>query len=180
MLRYRKSRVCQGPILDVYVCTSTEGGCARRPRKQIKVCRRAFHLRTQTLIERAAFRRDRPCETARHEAAGEVRTLETFYNMLSNEPDRAYYGYDHVMRAAERLGVETLLISDELFRSQDVKTRKKYVALVEAVKNSNGDVKIFSSLHVSGEQLGQLSGVAAILRFPMPDIEDEEGDAHNA
>ncbi len=33
---------------------------------------------------------------------------------------------------------------------------------------------IFSTMHVSGEQLAQLTGVAAILRFPMPEIEDEE------
>ncbi len=42
--------------------------------------------------------------------------------------------------------------------------------------------RIFSSLHVSGEQLALLSGVAAILRYPLPEIEDEPGaddrDAH--
>lgn len=31
--------------------------------------------------------------------------------------------------------------------------------------------KSFSSLHPSGEQLGQLSGIAAILRFPVPEPE---------
>lgn len=35
---------------------------------------------------------------------------------------------------------------------------------------------IFSSMHVSGEQLTQITGVAAILRFPLPDIENEEMD----
>uniref|UniRef100_A0A674NGT6 Pelota mRNA surveillance and ribosome rescue factor n=1 Tax=Takifugu rubripes TaxID=31033 RepID=A0A674NGT6_TAKRU len=34
--------------------------------------------------------------------------------------------------------------------------------------------RIFSSLHVSGEQLTQLSGVAAILRFPIPDLSEPE------
>lgn len=33
---------------------------------------------------------------------------------------------------------------------------------------------IFSSMHVSGEQLKQLSGIAALLRFPLPDLEDME------
>jgi protein pelota len=36
--------------------------------------------------------------------------------MLKNEPDRAFYGYDHVFKANERLAVQTLLVSDELFR----------------------------------------------------------------
>jgi hypothetical protein len=35
-------------------------------------------------------------------------------------------------------------------------------------------VLIFSSMHVSGEQLSMLTGIAAILRFPLPDIENEE------
>ena len=54
--------------------------------------------------------------------------------------------------------------------------------------------RMFSSSHVSGErellefallhvlllfsiELGQLSGVAAILRFPLPEIEEEDGDS---
>lgn len=39
-----------------------------------------------------------------------------------------------------------------IYRARDVATRKKYVALVDSVKNNNGDVKVFSSLHVSGER----------------------------
>jgi hypothetical protein len=31
-------------------------------------------------------------------------------------------------------------------------------------------VYIFSTMHVSGQQLQQVSGVAAILRYPMPDL----------
>ena len=30
---------------------------------------------------------------------------------------------------------------------------------------------------MSGEQLNQLTGLAAILRFPLPDLEDQELDA---
>jgi len=33
-----------------------------------------------------------------------------------------------------------------------VKTRKKYVNLVESVKDSGGDAFIFSAMHVSGER----------------------------
>ena len=71
--------------------------------------------------------------------------------------------------------------------------------LVESVRDYGGDIKIFSSLHVSGErklllsivnylgfleflkhfliifyiELEQLTGIAAILRFPIPELEDE-------
>lgn len=37
---------------------------------------------------------------------------------------------------------------------------------------------MFSSMHVSGEQLGLLSGVAAILRFPV--VDEEEAAAEGA
>jgi hypothetical protein len=39
-----------------------------------------------------------------------------------------------------------------VFRIQDVKLRKEYVSLVDSVRESGGDVKIFSSMHVSGER----------------------------
>ena len=42
-----------------------------------------------------------------------------------------------------------------------------------------GEVRVFSSLHVSGEQLEQLSGLCAILRFPMAELEDTDSDSDN-
>lgn len=105
----------------------------------------------------------------------EVKSLDAFFEMLNSDPDRAYYGFAHVQKANELKAIDTLLVSDELFRSADIQTRARYVQLVESVRENGGDVKIFSTLHVSGEQLTQLSGVAAILRFPLP--EDELGDA---
>ncbi|XP_047960626.1 protein PELOTA 1 [Salvia hispanica] len=107
-------------------------------------------------------------------AAQEVRGLKDFFSMLSNDPERACYGPKHVEVAHERMAIQTLLITDELFRSSDVATRKKYVNLVDSVKASGGTVHIFSSMHVSGEQLAQLTGIAAILRFPLPDLDDIE------
>ncbi|ORX46326.1 hypothetical protein DM01DRAFT_1410686 [Hesseltinella vesiculosa] len=109
-------------------------------------------------------------------AAREVQALESFYQMLNSDPDRAFYGYNHVALAHDRGAISTLLVTDELFRSADIQTRTKYVRLVEDVRAANGRVFIFSSLHVSGEQLNQLTGVAAILTFPIPDIEDEPHD----
>jgi protein pelota len=37
-------------------------------------------------------------------------------------------------------------------------------------------VLIFSTQHVTGEQLQQLTEVTAILHYPIPEIEDEYGD----
>ncbi|CAD6188062.1 unnamed protein product [Caenorhabditis auriculariae] len=106
-------------------------------------------------------------------AQAEVKALNQFFEYMSTEPDRAFYGYKHVSHANEEQAIETLLLADSLFRAQHIATRKKYVRLVESVREQNGTVLIFSSMHVSGEQLAQLTGCAAILRFPMPDLEDE-------
>lgn len=110
-------------------------------------------------------------------ALGEVNAIEAFYKMLKTEPARAFYGVKHVEAAIESDAVDTLLICDSLFRSQELMERKRYVKIVDAVRENSGVVKIFSSLHVSGEQLRQLTGIAAILRFPLPDIEDIVSDS---
>lgn len=138
---------------------------------------------------------------------------------------------------------QTLLITDSLFRTSDVKKRKQFVQLVDEVtaggcaggrdrgaapsvgshdggalprpsqadrrgrrptppgaspcpspallphihtrlycpaptpSAGGGTVHVFSGMHASGEQLNQLTGIAAILRFPLPDLEDAEFEA---
>jgi Predicted RNA-binding proteins len=49
-------------------------------------------------------------------ASTEVRALESFYTMLQTEPAKAFYGTKHVEHANEAQAIETLLISDNLFR----------------------------------------------------------------
>ncbi|TKR77600.1 hypothetical protein L596_018535 [Steinernema carpocapsae] len=118
-------------------------------------------------------------------AQAETKALNEFYELMATEPDRAFYGFNHVLSAVNLQAVEKLLLSDKLFRSNKVAERQKYVRLVETVKEQSGTVLIFSSMHVSGEQLELLSGVAAVLRYPCPQIEDldlsdgEEGSAEN-
>jgi len=109
-------------------------------------------------------------------ASEEVRALEQFYKMLKNEPSRAFYGPKHISAAVEAEAIETLLICDKLFRARSVADRKRYVDIVDRVKEVGGQVKVFSSLHVSGEQLEQLSGLCAILRFPMAELEDTDSE----
>lgn len=65
-------------------------------------------------------------------------------------------------------------LADKLFRINNVGKRKKYADLVEGVREAGGEALVFSSMHVSGEQLNNLSGIAAVLRFPLPELEDQE------
>jgi protein pelota len=61
-------------------------------------------------------------------------------------------------------------------RSQNVGERRKWVEIVEQVKAAGGEVLIFSSIHESGKQLDQLTGVAAILSFPLHEVESDDED----
>jgi len=78
--------------------------------------------------------------------------------MMHSDPDRAFYGYRHVALANEQGAIDQLLITDSLFRSANPAQRRKYVDLVDSVKDRGGQVYIFSSAHVSGEQLGEVWG----------------------
>jgi protein pelota len=102
--------------------------------------------------------------------------------MLGTDEMRAWYGPDHVALAADRGAVGTLLISDELFRlvgficsnpiiilmscrSNDPEVRKRYVALVERVRETAGEVLIFSSMHESGQRKFSQAGLLSIAQL---------------
>ena len=119
-------------------------------------------------------------QVADTKAGDEVRALERFFELLASDQDRACFGAKHVREADAQRAVETLLLTDALFKSPDFGARRQYVDLVESVRASGGRVLIFSSAHVSGEQLDQLTGVAALLRFPLPLEDDDASEAEAA
>ena len=80
--------------------------------------------------------------------------------------------YFQVEKACELGAIEILMMSDSLFRAFNVEQRKRMVRLVERTEKSGATVHIFSSLHPSGVQLSNLTGLAAILRYPLPEIDE--------
>lgn len=111
---------------------------------------------------------------AKTKAVGEVQALNAFHDMLGRDQDRAVYGPAHVLHAAEMGAIDSLLVTDTLFRAADPVKRQKFVSLVETVKQTGATVTVFSTQHVTGEQLNLMSGLAAILRFPLADLDDIE------
>uniref|UniRef100_A0A7E4V485 ERF1_1 domain-containing protein n=1 Tax=Panagrellus redivivus TaxID=6233 RepID=A0A7E4V485_PANRE len=109
-------------------------------------------------------------------AREEVKAIDRFMRMVMDDPSRAFYGFKHVAMANEFAAIDTLLISDALLRSNDIEERKKYSDFVEDVKLNKGKVLVFSSFHPSGEQLNMMTGIAAILRYPLVELEDEDMD----
>ena len=109
----------------------------------------------------------------------EIKALDDFYKKLQNDSDRACYGLKHVIKANKADAIEVLLVTDGLIRSHDIAERKLLVEIVDSVKSSGGSVKMFSSMHSTGIQLTQMTGIAAIMRFPVPgidDVMDEDSD----
>ena len=111
---------------------------------------------------------------ANTKAASEVKALDEFFEMLANDPARAFYGPAHVMAAHDLQAIDKLLITDSVFRTKNTAQRKMWVRVTEELAKSGGVTHMFSSAHASGEQLEQITGVAAILKFPLPDLADEE------
>ena len=53
-------------------------------------------------------------------AAKETKLLQDFYAMMARDSSRAFYGPGHVQAAHELGAVQTLLITDTLFRVNNV------------------------------------------------------------
>lgn len=113
--------------------------------------------------------------------ARETALMERFFELLRADDGRAWYGPKEVERAVEKgavgRGGGVLLISNKLFRAQDVAERKRWVGLVEQVRGQEGgEVRVLSSAHESGKKLEGLGDVGAILTFPLLDLDEEEID----
>ena len=67
-------------------------------------------------------------------AQSEMKAFGQFMEFLGTDPHRAVYGFKHVQMASDRSAIETMMVSDSLFRSKSIAERKKYVQLVETVK----------------------------------------------
>lgn len=114
--------------------------------------------------------------------ARETLLMDKFLTLMRLDDGRAWYGPREVERAVEKGGVGrgggVLMISNKLFRANDVRERRRWVSLVDRVRDvEGGEVRVLSELHESGKRLEGLGGIAAILTFPVDGLdEDEDGD----
>lgn len=110
----------------------------------------------------------------------ETRAMDELFDRLRRDDGRAWYGAGPVAKAVREgavgRGGGVLLINNSLFRSLDLATRKRYVALVDRVRADGGDARILSSDHESGQRLDALGGIAALLTYPIHDLDEEDDD----
>lgn len=116
--------------------------------------------------------------------ARETKLMDDFLEQLRKETNKATYGPREVEAAVEQgavgRGGGVLIMSNRLFRSVDVAERKRWVGLVDRVRDvEGGEVRVLSEDHESGRRLDGLGGVAALLTFPILDedlVGEEEDD----
>jgi len=116
--------------------------------------------------------------------ARETQLLDQFYESLRKDDGKAWYGPKEVEKCVEKgavgRGGGVLLISNDLFRAKDVKERRRWVALVDKVKEEEGgEVRVLSSAHESGKRLEALGGVAAILTYPILELDEDENEGED-
>lgn len=116
--------------------------------------------------------------------ARETGLMDTFFTHLRKETNKATYGPKEVESAVDQgavgRGGGTLLISNRLFRAQNIQERRRWVSLVDRVRDvEGGEVRVLSSDHESGKRLDGLGGVAAILTFPIAEDDHEEDEVDN-
>ncbi|MCJ1309363.1 Translation factor pelota [Agyrium rufum] len=117
--------------------------------------------------------------------ARETQLVDDFMALLRKDDARAWYGPKEVERAVEKGGVGrgggVLMVSNALFRSTDVGERRRWVRLVDRVRDvEGGEVRVLSSEHESGRRLEGLGGIAAILTFPIEGLDEDEEDTAEA
>jgi protein pelota len=121
-------------------------------------------------------------------AVKEMEKLEAFFTTMQKNPNCAVYGDKEVAFASESGAIKLLLISDGLVRAKNFSKRKKYAKLVEEIEASGAEVYVLNENHASGQKLKEITGIAAILKFPIdldfdevdPLDEEENEDANEA
>ena len=107
----------------------------------------------------------------------DMESIEEFFLVLSKEPNRAVYCLKDVETSAKQQAISSLFISDSTLRKHRIAERQKIIEIIKSVKENGGTVSTLSSLHVAGERLNQLSGIAALLRFPIYDLQENESSS---
>jgi len=97
----------------------------------------------------------------------EANLIDEFTEQLATD-GKATYGIDAVAEAAEFGAVDTLLVVDDRLRSEragEGDWETDVDAVLETVDQQGGEVVVFSGEFAPGEQLSNLGGIAALLRY---------------
>ena len=110
--------------------------------------------------------------------AADAQQWDGFLRTMARTEDfgKCTYGAEPVFAAQAAQAVDTLFLCDETIRKAPTLHRKFFTGLSDDVRQSGGAVTMMAMQHAAGAQLQQMGGVAALLRLPMPQLEEMEVD----
>lgn len=73
----------------------------------------------------------------------ETEALLRFQRALNDDDGRAWYGLEEITKALNMDAVRYLMVSDALFRSDDIEERREYIDLTEQAKSLGAKVYVF-------------------------------------
>jgi protein pelota len=99
--------------------------------------------------------------------AEETEVVEEVLKRLGKSEATVAYGFEEVKKTAMAGAVERLVLTDRMLRESGDEERLRFEEVMETVEQKGGTIMVVSSEHEAGAQLTGLSGVAALLRFPL-------------
>jgi protein pelota len=97
----------------------------------------------------------------------ETLVMEEIMKRLGKGEATITYGLERVENAAQMGAVETLVLADTTLREAGEEQRLHLEKLMLEVEHMRGNVTLVSTEHEAGAELLALSGIAALLRFPL-------------
>lgn len=105
----------------------------------------------------------------------DMKVWELFQQTMNRNPDKCVYTPQYVYHAAMSGAIADLMVSDAVLRSPNPVERHFFLSLIQVVRGGRSSrISIFSSNHITGQNLSQLGNVAATLFFPCPELDDME------
>lgn len=97
----------------------------------------------------------------------ETETMEEVMKRLGKEEGTVTYGLAAVENAVIMGAVEKLVVADTTLREADEEQRLKLDDLMRQVEKRNAAITVVSTEHEAGAKLLSLSGIVALLRYPL-------------
>lgn len=97
----------------------------------------------------------------------ETEVIEEVLKRLGKGEGNVTYGLEEVKKATETGAVEKLIVADSVLRKGSDEERLFIEEMMKSVEQKGGSLIVVSTEHEAGAKLTALSGIAALLRFPL-------------
>ncbi len=95
----------------------------------------------------------------------ETQLMEEIMEHIAKGDGMGTYGDQEVARAVQYGAVEELLITDKKLREGNEQERRKIDQIIRDTEKTRGKFHVVSTEHPAGDQLQNIGGIAALLRF---------------